>query len=512
MISRIQKTLLKLTAKKFVLAIDQGTTGTRAFLFNARGRVVASAYQEIQQYFPKPGWVEHCPLEIWDSVCAVVAKSLRQASLEPSQISAIGITNQRETTIVWDAVSGKPYHRAIVWQDRRTADFTENLKKRGWEKKLRIKTGLVADPYFSASKLTWLLSHVDSLKRGVKAGNARFGTIDSWLIWKLTGGRVHATDFTNASRTMLFNIQRRVWDPELLKLFKVPSSLLPEVRDSGSVFGCTASVSPLTEGIPIAGILGDQQAALYGQACYHAGDVKNTFGTGAFLMMNIGPKYRVPPHGLLTTLACDKQGKSVYAFEGAIFIAGAALQWLRDGLKILEQTDMAEACARSIKDSGGVLMIPAFAGLGSPYWEPRVRGALLGLSRGTGRAQVIRAALEAIAHQTADGVLAMQQSAGCRMKALRADGGASRNLFLMQMTADYLNKPVLAADFSDLTAWGAAKLAGFTIGLWPDPARLDQEQKYRHFRPKGQSAARVRIERQRWKAAVSFLRASAGTF
>jgi len=261
MISRIPKISLKLTAKKYVLAIDQGTTGTRAFIFDVRGRVVASAYQEIHQHFPKPGWVEHCPLEIWDSVCSVVAKSLRQASLNSSQISAIGITNQRETTVVWDAVSGKPYHRAIVWQDRRTADFTENLKKRGWEKKLRVKTGLVADPYFSASKLTWLISRVSGLKRGIKTGRARFGTVDSWLVWKLTGGRVHATDFTNASRTLLFNIKRRIWDPELLKLFKVPISILPQVKNSGSVFGHTAAGGMIAEGIPIAGILGDQQAA-----------------------------------------------------------------------------------------------------------------------------------------------------------------------------------------------------------------------------------------------------------
>jgi len=511
MISRIQKISPKLTAKKYILAIDQGTTGTRAFIFDARGRVVASAYQEIQQYFPKPGWVEHCPIEIWDSVCAVVKKALQKASLKSNQIATIGITNQRETTVVWDAVSGKPYHRAIVWQDRRTTGFTESLKKRGLEKDLRSRTGLVADPYFSASKLTWLLANVGRLKQGVKSGTARFGTIDSWLVWKLTGGRIHATDFTNASRTLLFNIRRRVWDAKLLKLFKVPASMLPEVKDSGSIFGLTVAGGALAAGIPIAGILGDQQAALYGQSCYRAGDVKNTFGTGAFLMMNIGSKYLKPPHGLLTTLACDKRGKSVYAFEGAIFIAGAAMQWLRDGLQILDNTAHSEVVARSIQDSGGVILVPAFAGLGSPYWEPRVRGALLGLSRGTGRAQIIRAALQAIAHQTVDGALAMQQSAGCRMKVLRADGGASRNPFLMQLTADYLQKPVLAADFSDLTAWGAAKLAGHTIGLWPDPSLLDQQQKYRLFRPRRQTAV-VRTERKRWKAAVSFLMASAGSF
>jgi glycerol kinase len=511
MISRILKISPKLTAKKYVLAIDQGTTGTRVFIFNARGRVVASAYQEIKQYFPKPGWVEHCPVEIWDSVCSVIAKSLRKASLKPPDIAAVGITNQRETTVVWDAISDKPYHRAIVWQDRRTAEHTESLKKRGLEIELRARTGLVADPYFSASKLTWLLAHVPALQRGVKTGRARFGTIDSWLLWKLTGGTVHATDYTNASRTLLFNIRRRVWDKRLLKLFKVPLAMLPEVKDSGSLFGSTAAGGPLAAGIPIAGILGDQQAALYGQSCYGPGDVKNTFGTGAFLMMNVGPKYLPPPHGLLTTLACDKHGKSVYAFEGAIFIAGAVMQWLRDGLRILDQSAQSAGIAASIKDSGGVLLVPAFAGLGSPYWEPRVRGAILGLSRGTGRAQIVRAALEAIAHQTADGVTAMQQSAGCRMKALRADGGASLNPFLMQTTADYLQKPVLAADFSDLTAWGAAKLAGYTIGLWSNPARLDQSQKYRLFKPQ-RSASVVRSERQRWKAAVSFLISSAGSF
>lgn len=500
-----------MTAKKYILAIDQGTTGTRAFIFDARGRVVSSAYQEIRQYFPKPGWVEHCPDDIWNSVCSVITKSLRQGSLKSNQIAAIGITNQRETAVVWDAVSGKPCHRAIVWQDRRTADFTEGLKKRGFEKRLREKTGLVADPYFSASKVSWLLQNVNIIRRAAKAGRARFGTIDSWLVWKLTGGRVHVTDFTNASRTLLFNIRRRTWDSGLLKLFKVPPSMLPQVKASGSIFGTTAASGSLVAGIPIAGILGDQQAALYGQSCYAAGEVKNTFGTGAFLMMNIGPRYLSPPNGLLTTLACDKHGQSVYAFEGAIFVAGAAIQWLRDGLKILDHSSQAEAAAKSIKDSGGVILVPAFAGLGSPYWEPRVRGALLGLSRGTGRAQVIRAALEAIAHQTADGILAMQQSAGRRIKTLRADGGASKNHFLMQLTADYLNKPVLAADFSDLTAWGAAKLAGHTVGLWPDPSRIDRRQKARLFRPRRRDAS-IRGERARWKAAVSFLMASAGSF
>ncbi len=510
MISRIPKIFPKLTVKPHILAIDQGTTGTRAFLFNAQGRLCSSAYQEIRQYFPKPGWVEHDPLEIWNSVCAVVRTALNQARLKPSSIAAIGITNQRETTVVWDAVSGRPLHRAIVWQDRRTSVFTESLKKRGLEKKLREKTGLVSDPYFSASKLTWLLEHVPGLRAQAARGRARFGTIDTWLVWKLTGGRAHITDYTNASRTLLFNIRTRDWDSALLKLFKVPASILPQAADSGSIFGKTAASGPWVEGIPIASILGDQQASLYGQSCYAAGDVKNTFGTGAFLMMNIGKKYRRPPFGLLTTLACDRDGKSVYAFEGAIFMAGAVMQWLRDGLKILGSAAESEKIASTVQ-SEGVVLIPAFAGLGSPYWEPRVRGALLGITRGTGRAQVIRAALESMAHQTADVVEAMQAGAGYPMRALGADGGASRNRLLMQMVSDYLQKPVRAVNQADSTAWGAAKLAGHTVGLWRNLASLDARQKFRIYTPK-RSAKVVQQDRERWKNAVSLLLNSAETF
>lgn len=507
MISQTPKISPKLRGKPHLLAIDQGTTGTRAFIFDAQGRLKSSSYQEFRQYFPKPGWVEHDADEIWESVCLVVRKALKSAQISSAALGAIGITNQRETTLVWNAHTGRPYHRAIVWQDRRTSALTESLKKRGLEKIIREKTGLVSDPYFSASKLTWLLKHVRGLRADAARGRVRFGTMDSWLVWKLTGGRSHMTDYTNACRTLLFNIRTRDWDRELLKIFKVPASVLPRAVDSGSIFGRTAATGPFAAGIPIASILGDQQASLYGQACYAPGDIKNTFGTGAFLMMNIGKKFKRPSHGLLTTLACDRDGKSVYAFEGAIFIAGALIQWLRDGLEIIQNASQSEKMAAKAAEDDGVIVIPAFAGLGSPYWEPRVRAAILGLTRGTGRAEIIRASLEAIAHQTADVVEAMRKRAGFRVKALRADGGASRNRFLMQLVSDYLRLPVKAASFADSTAWGAAKLAGHTVGLWRNLEKLDKRQKSVRFSPR-QNPKIVRAARERWKKAVALLLAS----
>ncbi len=493
---------------QYILAIDQGTTGTRAFVFDALGHPRGSAYREIRQYFPKPGWVEHDPLEIWNSVLKVSQGALAKAGISSTRLAAIGITNQRETSILWDAQTGQPCHRAIVWQDRRTASITEALKKSGKEYLIRFKTGLVSDPYFSASKIQWLFRHVPAVKQKAALGRLLFGTMDTWLVWKLTGGRSHVTDFTNASRTLLLNIRTHRWDPELLRLFKVPRAVLPRVMPSGSEFGQTAACGPLKAGIPILSILGDQQASLYGQACYEPGAVKNTIGTGAFLMMNIGKKYCKPPFGLLTTLACDRNGKPVYALEGANFIAGAALQWLRDGLRILTHATQSESLARSVPDSDGVIFIPALVGLGSPYWAPQVRGAFLGLTRGTRREHMIRATLEALAHQTADVVELMKKKSGYPVRALKIDGGANRNNFLMQTMADYLGLPISAPALGDSTAWGAAKLAGHMAGLWPDLKKLDARQKSLLFKP-GKPVNMIKTQRQFWKRAVSLLIQSA---
>ncbi len=472
-------------------------------MYDRLGRQVSSAYREIRQFYPKPGWVEHDPLDIFRSVLDVCARALRNASIHPSRIAAIGITNQRETTLLWDKKSGRPLHRAIVWQDRRTADQTEKLKKNGIEEILRSKTGLVCDPYFSATKIRWLLDQKKSLGQRVQNGRVCFGTVDSWLIWNLTGGKSHLTDCTNASRTLLFNIRTKAWDDELLRLMRVPSSLLPAVQHSGSHFGSTSGNRVLPAGIPILSVLGDQQAALYGQAAHNPGQVKSTFGTGCFILMNIGGRYRKPPFGLLTTIASDRAGKPVYAFEGAAFVAGAAIQWLRDGLKILNSASESEKLARRVPDSGGLRLIPAFSGLGSPYWEPRVRGALFGISRGTRREHVIRAALEAIAHQNADILDRMQAEAGFPVRELRVDGGATDNSLLMQFVADYARLPVRISAIRESTAWGAARLAGLMAGLWGDRP-LGNESKSCLVTNKMSSAAACH-ERTLWKKNVTSL-------
>lgn len=485
-----------------ILAIDQGTTGSRAILYDSQGRLQASAYQEFPQYFPKPGWVEHDAEEIWRSVLSVVKQTLKKTGIAPTQIAALGITNQRETTVLWNPKTGKPVHRAIVWQDRRTAADCDRLKKQGREKMVRDKTGLVLDPYFSASKISWLLKHRPPLNGLAKKGKILFGTMDTWLLWKMTGGRVHATDDTNASRTLLFNIRNLSWDKQLLRLFKVPPAMLPKPMPSGTFYGKTSGEFGFPSGIPVQAIIGDQQAALYGQGCYHPGDVKNTYGTGCFAVVNLGRRFpKKIPHGLLATVACDQAGKPAYALEGSIFIGGAVMQWLRDGLKIIHRAQDSETAIQKTRDSGGVTLIPAFAGLGSPYWNPHARGMISGITRGTSREHLIRAALESIAQQSADVIERMQDS-GVRIRQLKVDGGATRNHFLMQFQADLLRVPVWVSERTEATAWGAAKLAGVVSGLWKNAAALDRKTRYQKFQPR-LSASKVFELRRHWQREIA---------
>lgn len=468
----------------FILAVDQGTTGSRAVLYNKSASVISAAYQEFPQIFPQPGWVEHDPEKIWNSVLSVMRKALNSINPRTDTVTAVGITNQRETTILWDARTGKPCYRAIVWQDRRTASVCEALRRRGKEEIFRKKTGLVLDPYFSGTKIAWILDHVKGLRRKAERGDILFGTVDSWLLWKLTGGKVHATDMTNASRTLLFNIHTRQWDGELLKLLRVPRAVLPEVKPSAADFGHTVSWGKIPSGIPIRALVGDQQAALYGQACYGRGQSKNTYGTGCFAMINLGPQRpKQFPHGLLGTLACGPAGEPVYALEGAVFIGGAVIQWIRDGLGLIRSAKETEAIVRRVKNTGGVTFIPAFSGLGSPYWNPHARGMISGITRGTTSAHLIRAALESIAHQSADVVEQMKKS-GTAVQELKVDGGAVRNAFLMQFQADILQIPVQVSSQSESTAWGAAKLAARACGLWPSLKAVDRRTSYRCYQPR----------------------------
>ncbi|MBI5150353.1 MAG: glycerol kinase GlpK [Candidatus Omnitrophica bacterium] len=481
--------------KRYILALDQGTTGSRAFLFAAKGSVVASDYKEFPQYFPKPGWVEHDADEIWASCAAVIKGVLKKSRVSPQEIAAIGITNQRETTVLWDRKTGKPVHRAIVWQCRRTADLCQALKAKGLEKLFRAKTGLVLDAYFSGTKIRWLLDHVPGLRRRAEKGGICFGTIDSWLIWKLTGGESHATDPTNASRTLIFNIRTKKWDPQLLKILKIPSVTLPRVQNSGSVFGYTKAQKnsgrqsgytagtgldlSLPAGIPITAVLGDQQAALYGQGCYAPGTVKNTYGTGCFIVLNTGRKLIYSKKGLLSTLASDDKGKPVYALEGSVFIAGAVVQWLRDQLGVIKTSAQTEAMIRGLKDTHGVYFVPAFVGLGAPYWDSDARGLICGLTRGANVKHIARAALESMAYQTKDVFDLMQEESGTRIRALNVDGGACKNDFLMQFQADILNCRIVRPKTIESTAQGAAYLAGVTVGWWSgkkDLAKLRQTE------------------------------------
>jgi len=486
-----------------VLAIDQGTTGTTAMLLDARGAIRGRGYAELPQHFPKPGWVEHDGREIWATVQAAVKRALAHARTNSKQISAIGITNQRETTLLWDRKTGTPAGPAIVWQDRRTADRCVALRRRGLEPDFARRTGLRLDPYFSGTKLEWMLDH--GLRVRARSGALAFGTVDSWLIWKLTSGRVHATDPTNASRTLLYDIHHLRWDPHLLRALRVPAAVLPEVRPSSGEFGVTRSVEGLPDGIPIAGVAGDQQSALFGQGCVAPGQCKNTYGTGCFLLLHTGTKARRSKAGLLTTVACGARGEPAYALEGSVFIAGAAIQWLRDGLRILERAPESEAMARRVGDSGGVVLVPAFVGLGAPYWRPDARGALLGLTRGTTRDHVARAALESLAFQTRDVFEAMGHDSGRRVSVLRVDGGAAANDFLMQYQSDLLGVPVVRPRVVETTALGAGLLAGLAVGFWKSPRELDQARVIEKvFKPRMRRAWRE-TEYRRWKDAVAML-------
>ena len=476
---------------KHILALDQGTTSSRAILFDHAGSIVAVAQKEFPQIFPKPGWVEHDPRDIWSSQAGVAAEALTKARVRADDIAAIGITNQRETAIVWDRATGEPIMNAIVWQDRRTAAICDRLRKQKLERVIRRKTGLVIDAYFSATKVQWMLQNVKGAKAKAKAGELAFGTVDSWLVWNLTGGKVHVTDVSNASRTMLFDIAKGQWDDELLEIFGVPRSMLPEVRSSSEVYGHTEL---LGMAVPIAGIAGDQQAALFGQACLKPGMVKNTYGTGCFMLMNTGTKRIASKHNLLTTIAWRIGDRTEYALEGSIFIAGAVVQWLRDGLEFFRSAPEIEALAAVVEDTGGVYLVPAFAGLGAPHWDPHARGTIVGLTRGTTKAHVARAALEGIALQVTDVLKAMEADAGIKLKELRVDGGASANDLLMQLQADLLNVPVVRPKVLETTALGAAYLAGLAVGFWKNEAEIAKQwQTDRRFKSGMKSAARTRI-------------------
>ena len=450
---------------KYILALDQGTTSSRAVLISEKGELKASCQKEFKQIFPSPGLVEHDPLEIWTSQAATITEVLAKGAVTPSQIGAIGITNQRETTIVWDRKTGKPLMNAIVWQDRRTTELCQKLKKEGKEEMVRTKTGLLLDPYFSGTKLHWILNNIPGALDRAKKGELAFGTVDTWLLWQLTQGKCHATDVTNASRTMLFNIHSLDWDDDLLQLLNIPRACLPEVHPSSHLFG--HSSNPILAGqIPIAGIAGDQQAALVGQACFKPGMVKSTYGTGCFMLMNTGSKPSVSKNNLLTTIAYQVGKDIAYALEGSVFIGGAVVQWLRDNLKLIEHSSDVESLAASVPDSGGVYFVPSFTGLGAPYWDPYARGAIVGLSRGTSAAHIARSALDSIALQVTDVLQAMEGDAGKKIAEIRVDGGAVRNSILMQFQADLMSAPVIRPKITELTAQGAAYLAGLAVGFW----------------------------------------------
>jgi len=487
--------------KKYVLALDQGTTSSRAILFDRTGAIKSIARQPFEQIFPQPGWVEHDPAEIWNTQLSVAAGALQQAGVSPDEVAAIGITNQRETTVVWDRKSGKPVCNAIVWQDRRTAGLCDQLKQKGLEETVKKKTGLVIDAYFSGTKLHWILENVPGAMKRAQAGELCFGTIDSWLIWNLTGGKAHCTDVSNASRTMLYNIHTLQWDDEILDILNIPRSVLPEVVASSGVVAETG-LAQMKGAIPIGGIAGDQQAALFGQLCLKEGMVKNTYGTGCFLMMNTGEKAVYSGNNLLTTVAWQLDGKTTYALEGSVFIAGAAVQWLRDGLKIIQSSGDVEKLAAEVPDNGGVYFVPALAGLGAPYWDPYARGTFVGITRGTTASHFARAALEAIAYQSADVMKAMEADAGKAITELRVDGGAVINNLLMQFQADVMQCRVIRPVILETTALGAAYLAGLAVGFWKNTGELEfQWKKDRLFEP---SLPRIEAEQllKQWHRAV----------
>ena len=451
----------------YIMALDQGTTSSRCILFNKQGDICSVAQKEFTQYYPQPGWVEHDPMEIWSSQLSVVTEAISGIGAKINDMAAIGITNQRETTVVWDKITGRPVYPAIVWQCRRTADRIEKLKADGLADKIRERTGLIPDAYFSGSKIAWILDHVEGARQRAQNGGLLFGTIDTWLIWNLTGGEVFVTDYTNASRTMLYDIRRLCWDQEILDYFEIPSCMLPAVKPSSCIYGYT-SKEVLGSRIPIAGVAGDQQAALFGQCCFEPGDVKNTYGTGCFMLMNTGEQAVASEHGLLTTIAVGINGKVEYALEGSVFVAGAAIQWLRDELRMLKSAAQSEEYCNAVEDTAGVYVVPAFAGLGAPYWNPYARGTIVGLTRGVSKEHFIRATVESLAYQVSDLLDAMQKDSGITLRDLKVDGGASANDFLLQFEADLLNATVSRPQCIETTALGVAYLAGLAVGYWKD--------------------------------------------
>jgi glycerol kinase len=487
--------------ERYLLALDQGTTSSRCILFNRQGEAVSKVQREFSQIFPREGWVEHDATEIWASQMGVALEAMLLKGIGADEIAAIGITNQRETTVVWERETGKPICNAIVWQCRRTAELCEELKRQGLEETVRARTGLLIDPYFSATKLRWILDHVEGAQERAEKGELLFGTVDSWLIYQLTGGRVHATDPSNAARTMLFNIHTMQWDEELLRLFRIPACMLPRVLPSSGIFGYT-DPALFGKSIPIAGVAGDQQAALFGQCGFASGDAKNTYGTGGFLLMNTGDRPITPKQGLLSTVGWQIGERTSYVLEGSVFVCGAVIQWLRDGLGLLKTAADSEKMALRVKDNGGVYLVPAFVGLGAPYWDPYARGSLHGLTRGTGKDHVVRAALESMAYQTADVLLAMQEETGLPLRSLCVDGGASQNGFLLQFQADLLGIPLLRPACVETTAFGAAALAGLAVGVYESLDELREIRRIdREFCPTMSAAERTKLY-DGWKDAV----------
>lgn len=461
--------------EKFILSLDQGTTSSRAILFNKQGEIVHIAQKEFTQHFPQPGWVEHSANEIWGSILSVIAGVLSETNIKPEQVAGIGITNQRETTVVWDKETGEPIYNAIVWQSRQTSGICDELKSKGLNELFRKKTGLLIDAYFSGTKVKWILDHVAGAREKAEQGKLLFGTIDTWLIWKLSGGKAHVTDYSNASRTLMYNIYELKWDEELLEILGVPKSMLPEVRPSSEVYSQTVDYHFFGKEVPIAGVAGDQQAALFGQACFNKGMAKNTYGTGCFMLMNTGEKAVQSENGLLTTIAWGLDGKVEYALEGSIFVAGSAIQWLRDGLRMLKDAKDSEEYASRVTSTDGVYVVPAFVGLGTPYWDSDVRGAVFGLTRGSSKEHFIRATLESLAYQTKDVLSAMEADSGIELKTLRVDGGAVKNNFLMKFQSDLLNVPVERPNVNETTALGAAYLAGLAVGYWGSQEEISKQ-------------------------------------
>ncbi|CAM4122322.1 glycerol kinase [Bacillus cereus] len=493
--------------KKYILSLDQGTTSSRAILFNKKGEIVHSAQKEFTQHFPKPGWVEHNAQEIWGSILAVIATCLSEADVKPEQIAGIGITNQRETAVVWDKETGKPIYNAIVWQSRQTVEICDELKEKGYSETVREKTGLLIDAYFSGTKVKWILDNVEGAREKAENGELLFGTIDTWLVWKLSGGKAHVTDYSNASRTLMFNIHDLQWDDELLDMLTVPKSMLPEVRPSSEIYGETIDYHFFGQNVPIAGVAGDQQAALFGQACFGEGMAKNTYGTGCFMLMNTGEKAVASEHGLLTTIAWGIDGKVNYALEGSIFVAGSAIQWLRDGMRMFKDASESEVYASRVASTEGVYVVPAFVGLGTPYWDSEVRGAMFGVTRGTTKEHFIRATLESLAYQTKDVLCAMEADSGIELNTLRVDGGAVKNNFLMKFQSDILDVPVERPVINETTALGAAYLAGLAVGYWKNQDEIkEQWHMDKRFEPTMEAATSEELYAG-WKKAIEATKA-----